>query len=518
VNHPIAAALSLALLCAGALAQTPLTTEVVASGLQKPVWAGQPPGDTTRLFVVQQHEADVVIVDLVSGGPKPAPFLDLVGKVQTNSGERGLLGMAFDPDYASTGHVFVFYTRLPDSALVVERYTVMAGNPDQANPSSGVVVLGPISHPDTNHNGGHIAFGPDGKLYVGIGDGGGDGDTGPGHVEPGGNSQTGLSPLGKLLRINKNGTVPGDNPFVGNSNYLPHVWATGLRNPWRYAFDSLTGDLWIADVGENLWEEIDFVPGGSGGGQNFGWRCMEAFDCTGLGGCTCDGPALQMPIQSYGHTGGKCSITGGVVYRGDAIPDLAGTYFYADYCSFQVFSLRFNGTAVTEFQERTAELETPGFPQIQWVASFSEDANGEIYIIDQNDEVFRVIPAGPFTGLGHALPGSLGAPVLHGEGPLTPGSPGSLELASARPSAASMLFTSVGVGPGIPFKGGTVMAVPYVLGLSLPTSPAGTLNLNWSSWPGGLPSGLSLCFQYAILDPAALWGVSLSNALRADLP
>lgn len=515
--NTFAALASCLLLSGAAFAQTPLTTEVVASGLLKPVWAGQPPGDTARLFVAQQHEADVIIVDLATGAHKPVAYLDLKAKVQTDAGERGLLGMAFDPAYATTGHCFVFYTRKPDAALVVERYTVMANDPDRANPGSGHTILGPIPHPDTNHNGGHIAFSKDGKLLLSLGDGGGDGDAGSGHHEPGGNAQHGLSPFGKLLRVNKDGSIPSNNPFVGNPSYLPHIFATGLRNPWRFSVDSLSGDIWIGDVGENTWEEIDVIPGSSAGGQNFGWRCMEGFACTGWSGCVCNSPQLRLPVQTYGHTSGQCAIAGGGVYRGNAIPDLVGSYFYADYCSFQVWSLRYDGSTVSDFRDRTAELETPGPATIQWVASFGEDAQGEILIIDQNDEVFRIIPAGPFLGLGNALAGSQGKPVLHGEGSLVAGSPGALKLSKARPSAPAMLFGSGSIAH-VPFKGGTLLPVPWVMALSMKTSPSGTLNLPWAHWTQGLPSGLLMCMQMAIVDPVAPAGVALSNGLRALTP
>ena len=520
MRHTLAAALILPCLATLALAQTPLTTEQVATGAVKPLWAGQPPGDTGRLFVIEQQQADIEIFK--AGVKNATPFLDLTGKVNVGANERGLLGMAFDSDYAETGFFWVYYTRAPDGAIIIERYTVpdLVGDPDHADPLSGLVILGPIAHPVSNHNGGNIILGPDDKLWLACGDGGDANDTGPIHHEPGGNAQWGLTLLGKMMRINKDGTAPGDNPFTADPNFLDEIWAFGLRNPWRWSFDRETNDLWIGDVGQNLREEVDFQPASSLGGENYGWRCMEAFNCTGLTGCICNDPALTLPIQSYGHGSGKCSITGGFVYRGDAIPDLAGTYFYGDYCTAQFWSLRYDGVAVTEFMERTAELDPPGAATIQpqGPTSFGEDAHGEIYIVDQQGQIFRIKPAGPFTGLGNALAGSLGKPILHGEGTLVAGSPGSLELTNAMPSSPSYLFISIGIGAGVPFKGGTLMPIPELLFLPLMSDAGGNLNLAWASWPAGVPSGTVLGFQYAIQDVGAPVGVALSNALKAVTP
>ncbi len=504
--------LALGALAASSAAQTPLTTQLVGSGYAKPLWIGSPPGVTNRLYVVEQSTADVEVI--TNGVPNATPFIDLTAKVLTNANERGLLGFAFDPDFATNSHFYVSYTRVGDGASIVERYT--AFSPDVANAGSGVVVFGPVTQPQSNHNGGHIAFGPDGKLYFGLGDGGNGNDTGSGHIEPGGNAQNGTTLLGKMVRINKDGTIPGDNPFVGNPGFLDQIWSYGLRNPWRWSFDRKTGDMWIADVGQNTREEINFEPAGLGG-RNYGWRCMEGFLCTGLTGCTCNDVALTLPVKNYGHGSGKCSVTGGFVYRGDAIPDLAGTYFYADYCTAQIWTLKWNGVTLTEDLERTAELDPPGATAINFVTSFGEDGAGELYICDQNGELFKIVPNGPFKGLGCALPGLNGDPILHGEGSLVVGTAGSLELDSARPSSAAMLFVSLTAGSA-PFKGGTLKAVPIVFTLPLFTSPTGEIDLSWTSWPSGLPVGQTLVFQYGVQDAAAVNGVALSNALQATQP
>jgi glucose/arabinose dehydrogenase len=506
---------AVAVLALPALSQTPLTTELVVSGLAKPLWAGSPPGDNTRLFVVEQSTADVEVVNLLTNTKNALPFLDLTAKVLTNANERGLLGFAFDPDYQTTGHVFVSYTRTGDGASIIERYT--ASTPDTGNAASGVIILGPISQPQSNHNGGGIVFGPDGKLYFGTGDGGNSNDVGSGHHEPGGNAQWGLTLLGKMLRINKDGTVPGDNPFVGDANFADQIWAYGLRNPWRFSFDRDTGDLWIGDVGQGQREEVDFQPGSSAGGENYGWRCMEGFLCSGLTGCTCNHPSLTLPIQNYGHGGGNCSITGGFVYRGDAIPDLGGTFFYADYCSNTIWSLRYDGVSVSEFTVRTGELDPPGALAINQVTSFGEDDNGELYLCDQNGEIFRVKSANPFTGIGCALAGTNGEPVLHGEGTLVVGQPGALVLTNANPSSPGAVFASIGVGSA-PFKGGVVKTIPLLVNLPIATNGSGELTLAWAAWPPGVPSGTTLAFQMAIQDAGAPVNVALSNAVSALLP
>jgi glucose/arabinose dehydrogenase len=517
MRHPTL--LSLAVVAGVALpasAQTALTTELVADGLAKPLWAGSPPGDTQRLFVVEQSTADIEIVDLGTGLVNGTPFLDLSGKVLTNANERGLLGMAFDPDYPSTGHFFVNYTRSGDGATIVERYTVSA-NPDIADAASGLVILGPISQPQPNHNGGGISFGPDGHLYVGTGDGGNGNDVGTGHHEPGGNAQWGLTLLGKMLRVDKTGAAPVDNPFIGNPNFANQIWAYGLRNPWRSSFDRDTGDFWVADVGQNAREEVNFQPAASAGGENYGWRCMEGFLCTGLTGCTCNDPSLTLPIQNYGHGGGNCSVTGGYVYRGDAVPDFKGTYWYADYCSGSIWSLRYDGVSVTELTELSAQLDPPGALAISLVTSFGEDANGELYLCDQNGEIFRLRSGNAFTGLGCELAGTNGDPVLHGEGTLAVGSPGGLFLTNGNPSSPGMLFVSVGTGSAN-FKGGVLKTVPVIFSLPVATNPSGNVSLAWGAWPAGVPSGTTLGFQIAIADAGAPLGVALSNALAGLTP
>ncbi|MCA9292291.1 MAG: PQQ-dependent sugar dehydrogenase [Phycisphaerales bacterium] len=377
---------------------TALTAERIVFGMSRPVLVTHAPGDTSRIFVVEQRSGTIGRIRIIELGTDtllPTPFLE-ISPVATGS-EQGLLGLAFDPDYDTNGYFYVNYTDSSWNTRIV-RYQVSAGDPNVANAASATPVLS-ITQPDSNHNGGWLAFGPDGYLYIAQGDGGSGFDPWGSF----GNGQNTNVLLGKLLRIDPSGddfpgdatrnyAIPPDNPFVGVSG-ADEIWAYGLRNPWRNSFDRETGDLYIADVGQNVIEEIDFQPASSTGGENYGWRCMEGLDCTTLSGCTCNAPTLELPFQTYTHGGApfRCSITGGYVYRGCAIPDLRGTYFYADYCSNQIWSLRYDGMTVTEFMDRSAELDTPAFT-INSITSFGEDAFGEMYICDLGGEIYRIIP------------------------------------------------------------------------------------------------------------------------------
>jgi len=368
-----------ALLASPSQAQT-LTTTLLAQGFSRPVHLTAPPGDTSRVFVCEQHTGRVEIVELPSGTILGTPFVDM--SVSTGN-EQGLLSMAFHPDYASNGLFYLSRTASPGGNTRVTEHQVTS------NPNVGsATVLRQIvnwSQPFSNHNGGQIAFGPDGYLYVGMGDGGSGND-------PGNRAQNGSDLLGKMLRLDVNAAapyIPPSNPFVGNGSVRDEIWALGLRNPWRFSFDRATGDLWIGDVGQSAWEEIDFQPGSSTGGENYGWRCMEGDHCTGLSGCTCSSSSLTDPVFEFNHSG-NCSVTGGVVYRGSAIPALQGTYFCADYCSNRIWSMEHNGTGVTNVVQRQAELNPPGSATISQITSFGEDAAGEVYILEQSGQIWRI--------------------------------------------------------------------------------------------------------------------------------
>jgi glucose/arabinose dehydrogenase len=338
----------------------------VVGGLVHPVSVAHA-GDA-RLFIVQQ-EGKVMIFD--GTHLLAQPFLDL-GSLISTGGERGLLGLAFHPDFAANGRFFVDYTDR-NGDTVIARYTVSAGNPNIADPNSRLPLLF-ISQPFANHNGGQLQFGPDGLLYIGMGDGGSGGD-------PGNRAQNLGELLGKLLRIDVDGNsyaVPPSNPFATRAGAHGEIWAYGLRNPWRFSFDRASGDLWIADVGQGSWEEIDFQPAASIGGENYGWRRMEATHCFNPSS-NCNDGTLVLPVIEYGHSGGACSVTGGYVYRGALYPRLQGTYFYGDFCSGVLWGATRHGDgSVTSRVLRNTGIS---------ISTFGEDANGEVYIADYDGGV-----------------------------------------------------------------------------------------------------------------------------------
>ncbi len=341
----------------------------VVRGLESPVFLTSPAGDP-RLFVVEQPGRIRVVRD---GLLLPTPFLDLTARVGAG-GERGLLSVAFHPAFASNGLLFVDFTDREGSTRI-ERYRV-GPDPSRADPASAKLVL-LVEQPASNHNGGLIAFGPDGKLYVGMGDGGGGGD-------PRGNGQDPATLLGAMLRIDVDAgdpyAIPADNPFAGGTGGRGEIWATGLRNPWRFSFDREGGNLYVADVGQGAWEEVDVV-NASDGGLNFGWNRMEGSHCYPAGS-SCDRSGLVLPALEYSHSEG-CSVTGGYVYRGSAIPGLRGHYFYADYCSGWIRSFRFADGSVAD--RREWDLGDVGR-----VSSFGEDAAGELYVISHGGAVYRL--------------------------------------------------------------------------------------------------------------------------------
>ncbi len=340
-----------------------------------PVFVTAPPGDQHRVFIVDKGGR----IRIVKNGVLLAgPFLDISNRV-SGGDEQGLLGLAFHPNYAGNGRFVVDYTNTAgDTRVAVFR---VSANPDVADPASEQVVLS-IPQPFSNHNGGMVVFGPDGKLYIGTGDGGSGGD-------PQGNAQNRNSLLGKLLRVSldDNGllSIPPDNPFVGEPGVRGEIWSYGLRNPWRFSFDRSTGDLYIADVGQSTREEVDIATPAlnRGKGLNFGWNVMEGTACYDSSSCNRTG--LTLPVLDYTHADG-CSITGGYVYRGAALPALAGRYFYSDWCSGWVRSFRFsNGTAA----------DPQDWPTLQpggGVASFGEDGRGELYLMT-GSAVYRIVPA-----------------------------------------------------------------------------------------------------------------------------
>jgi glucose/arabinose dehydrogenase len=343
----------------------------ITSGLSSPVFLAQPLDDG-RIFVVEQGGRIRVIRDSVL---QTTPFLDLSTRV-LSGGERGLLSVAFHPQYATNHFFYVYFTTQTNGDIRIERFTTTS-NAEVADPATSKLILTAPHSTYPNHNGGLLAFGLDGMLYAGLGDGGSGGD-------PLGNGQNFNSVLGSLLRLDVDHgdpyAIPADNPFAGQANHRGEVWAKGLRNPWRYAFDAPTGLLYIADVGQGAHEEVDVVAANRAG-LNYGWNVMEGLSCYNASTCTQTG--FELPLIDYGHNG-PCSITGGYVYRGSAIPAIRGHYFYSDYCAGFLRSFRYqNGVAV---DQKDWGLTSTA------VTSFGVDFAGELYMMSGN-KILKVAPA-----------------------------------------------------------------------------------------------------------------------------
>jgi glucose/arabinose dehydrogenase len=339
------------------------------SGFERPVHITHAGDGSGRLFVVEQEGRIRIIQD---GEVLPEPFLDIVPLVSCCI-ERGLLSVAFPPNNGhSPQHFYIDYTD-SNGDTVIARYQV-SSDPNRAGPDSAEVLL-TIAQPYGNHNGGQLAFGPDGYLYIGMGDGGSAGD-------PQNNAQNPGALLGKILRIDTETepadparpyAIPPTNPFTQTEGYRPEIWALGLRNPWRFSFDRATGDLYIGDVGQNEYEEIDFQPAESDGGENYGWRCKEGFHDFNMAGC--EGKQMVLPVAEYSNSGYDCSVTGGFVYRGDVYERMQGVYFYGDYCSGKIWGLQQQDG---EWINRLLLESSAG----RRLTTFGEDEQGNLYIAD----------------------------------------------------------------------------------------------------------------------------------------
>ena len=346
--------------------------ESFASGFNRPVNIKHAGDD--RLFVVEQD--GIIKIVNSDGSVEATNFLDIDTIVGSNGNEQGLLGLAFHPDFDTNGYFFVNYTN-NSGDTVISRFSRIGVNPTIADPNSELIIL-TYSQPYSNHNGGELQFGPDGYLYISSGDGGSGGD-------PQNNGQNLNSLLGKLLRIDVNNAsasnpydIPADNPFVGDTNARDEIWAYGLRNPWKFSFDSMNNDLWIADVGQNAREEINQVASTSSG-LNYGWRCYEGNSAYNTSGCP-NSSTLTFPVSEYSHSGGRCSITGGYVYRGSNYPNLVGTYLFGDVCTQEIGYLKFeNGSWNSTFESFSGN----------WVA-FGEDINGELYVSGLGGTIYKI--------------------------------------------------------------------------------------------------------------------------------
>jgi len=360
--------------------------EPIFAGFQSPVYLTYAPGDSpasSPLFIVEKAGR----IYRIEGSPasdarteQPILFLDITDRVGSEGSEQGLLGLAFPPDFLTSGLFYLNYTDR-NGDTVVARYRLMGDDPRRGDPTGEQKLL-QIEQPAGNHNGGQLQFGPEGYLYIGTGDGGRAGD-------PWGNAHNPGVLLGKLLRLDvtesETYAVPPDNPFVGVPDARPEIWALGLRNPWRFAFDRVTNELYIADVGQNQYEEVDFQPAGSSGGENYGWDVMEGNHCFEPA-VNCDPQGLVPPVAEYDHSQG-CSITGGYVYRGTRYPSLTGVYFFGDFCSGHIWGLKREPSgAWTMALLLKSEVN---------ISSFGEDATGEIYVVGYRDGVIYHLVARP---------------------------------------------------------------------------------------------------------------------------
>jgi glucose/arabinose dehydrogenase len=348
---------------------------IVTRGLQSPLFLTHAGDGSGQLFVVEQP-GTVQIID--HGVLQDTPFLDVRDRVWTKGDEQGLLGLAFHPDHRRNGRLFLNYNRREDGATVVAEYIRQGLSPQVSGETERILMV--VPQPYLNHNGGMLAFGPDGYLYIGRGDGGSRGD-------PQNRAQNTQEWLGKILRIDVDGGkpygIPDGNPFSRGGG-RPEIFAFGIRNPWRFSFDRETGILWLADVGQYKWEEVDLVVAGG----NYGWRVMEGTHCYNPDqGCSPEG--LIFPIAEYGHEQGRCSITGGYVYRGPSITPLRGSYVFGDYCSGELFAISASAHRRTSTEPRV--LMKTGLR----ISSFGEDEAGEVYVVDYRGGIYQLSAARP---------------------------------------------------------------------------------------------------------------------------
>lgn len=523
----------------------------LSTGLSAPVGIVHAPGDASRLFVIEQRTGAIRIIDLPAGTVRATPFLTVAG-IAASGSEEGLLGLAFHPQYAANGHIYVNVTAPRPGGggnrTEIRRYTRSAGNPQTADPATMQLVLA-YDQPQSNHNGGWLGFGLDGLLYIAAGDGGASNDSGTGH-SAGGNAQDRGNLLGKLLRLDVDGgspyAIPAGNPYVGQSGRRGELWAIGLRNPWRCDVDPATGDIWIGDVGQGEREEISLAPAGQAG-MNFGWRPWEG----NFRKFAAETPVSTHtpPIVDYDRTFGYCVI-GGCIYRGAAMPGLAGTYFYADYGSARFFSLRYSASGgVTQSAERTAELKNG--QTFDTPTSFGRDAAGEIYFTDYNSgHIWRIGSSLAVSGAATLAPTTVGIATSRSLTASGGRTPYVWSLGAGSLPAGMALDAASGAVTGSPSAAGTasftlrvtdqngaridractllVNPAPAVATASLPggtvgqaysqtlAATGGTAPLAWTVSAGALPSGLALSSGGTISGTPAGAGTATFTVRVAD--
>ncbi|MBE0698556.1 MAG: PQQ-dependent sugar dehydrogenase, partial [Anaerolineaceae bacterium] len=464
----------------------PITVQhVIASGFTRPVVITHAGDGSNRLFVVEKTGKIKIVKN---GAVLAQPFLDLTGQV-SGGGEQGLLGLAFHPQYKTNGFFFIYYTDLQGNT-VVARYKVSSVNPDAADLASKKQVLS-VVQPFSNHNGGTLAFGRDGYLYIGLGDGGSGGD-------PNNNGQSLNTLLGKMLRVDINTSspylIPSSNPFVGVSGARGEIWAYGLRNPWKYSFDRETGDLYIGDVGQNQWEEIDFSAFASPSGLNFGWRCMEGTHAYSAV-APCNNPAylanLTPPVTDYSHSVGT-SVTGGFVYRGSLFPDLRGRYYYADFGTGKIWSLFRNSTQTPPFSAPVLELANTGIN----ISGFGEDEAGEVYLADYSGGTIRRLES--VNGPTPDLSGSTIAPASNTANRLETVK-FTITLKNTGAAASGLSLTN-SLPAGLNFAGELTATSGD------PSQSSGTI-----TWGGSVPSAGTVTIEYDVTVASGVQNGSLLN-------
>lgn len=521
-----AATLAASILAASsATAQEGLVLELVVDGLDAPTLATAPDGEPSKLFVLEQ-EGLVKIVE--NGQVLPTPFLDLTGIAHV-SGLSGLTSLRFHPDYFQNGWVYVLYARIAGNSaeVVLERYVVPDPPSYVIDPGQTSLLFGPVTDVISFHSGTGMDFGPDGKLYFALGDR---------RIEIPGDGCTALDGgryIGKLLRLEDDGSVPADNPFVGDPGVLDEIWAVGLRQPYRLAFDT-TGDLYVADVGESAREEVSVLPVGMAPGQNFGWKVHEGTSCFGFGECSalpCPSPGSLPPIHEYDHAEG-CSIVGGFVVRGSDVPSLEGKYLFADFCQPRVWSLRYvPGTGATELVEESLAMTLPAGHALDQITSFGRDGAGRPYLVD---------------GGAPGLPDGTGAvyrirsvdALVASPGAISASAGGSQAFALDAPASLAgqaylLLGSASGTEPGLPIDSVVLPLAPldpwFAFTLGSPNSPAlpgsfGFLDGSGDASaslviPAGAPAslvGLTFHHAYLVIDLAVVQAVFVSNPTAVD--